>query len=85
MCSSDLTAYRVNGELTDRMPSATDVEIEPVYTTLPGWKATISGCKTYEELPQMFKDYIRFIEEKTATKVSIISVSPDRDATIFRY
>lgn len=79
------TAYRVNGELTDRMPSATDVEIEPVYTTLPGWKATISGCKTYEELPQMFKDYIRFIEEKTATKVSIISVSPDRDATIFRY
>jgi len=79
------TAYRVNGELTDRMPSANDVTIEPVYTTVPGWKEDISGCKTYEELPQTFKDYIQFIEDKTNTKVSIISVSPDREATIFRY
>ena len=78
------TAYRVNGELTDRMPSATDVEIEPVYTTLPGWKSDISGCKTYEDLPQTFKDYIQFIEDKTHTKVSIVSVSPDREGTIFR-
>ena len=78
------TAYRVNGELTDRMPSATDVEIEPVYTTLPGWKTAISNCKTYEELPQTFKDYIQFIEDKTHTKISIVSVSPDREGTIFR-
>jgi adenylosuccinate synthase len=78
------TAYRINGELTDRMPSATDVEIEPVYTTLPGWKTAISNCKTYEELPQTFKDYIQFIEDKTHTKVSIVSVSPDREGTIFR-
>jgi len=78
------TAYRINGDLTDRMPSATDVEIEPIYTTLPGWKTAISNCKTYEELPQTFKDYIQFIENKTNTKISIISVSPDREGTIFR-
>ena len=78
------TAYRVNGELTDRMPSATDVEIEPVYTTLPGWNEDISECKTYESLPQAFKDYIQFIEDKTHTKISIVSVSPDREGTIFR-
>ena len=66
------------------MPSATDVEIEPVYTTLPGWKADISKCKTYEELPKTFKDYIQFIEDKTNTKISIVSVNPDREGTIFR-
>ncbi len=78
------TAYRVDGELTTRMPSASDANIEPVYTTLPGWKEDIGQCKTYEELPQVFKDYIRFIEEETNTKISIVSVGPDRDATIFR-
>ena len=79
------TAYRVDGELTNHIPSASDAVVEPVYTTLPGWKEDISKCKTYEELPQVFKDYIRFIEEETKAKVSIVSVGPDRDATIFRY
>ncbi len=78
------TAYRVNGELTTQMPTASDAVIEPVYTTLKGWKQDISQCKSYDELPQVFKDYIRFIEEETKTKVSIVSVGPDREATIFR-
>lgn len=78
------TAYRVNGELTTQMPTASDAVIEPVYTTLKGWKQDISQCKSYNELPQVFKDYIRFIEEETKTKVSIVSVGPDREATIFR-
>lgn len=78
------TAYKVNGELTSRMPTASDAVIEPVYTTLPGWKEDISKCKTYDELPKVFKDYIAFIEKETNTKVSIVSVGPDRDATIFR-
>lgn len=78
------TAYRVNGELTTQMPTASDTVIEPVYTTLKGWKEDISQCKSYDELPQVFKDYIRFIEEETKTKVSIVSVGPDREATIFR-
>ncbi|MBR4917781.1 MAG: adenylosuccinate synthase [Bacteroidales bacterium] len=78
------TAYKVNGELTSRMPTETDAVIEPVYTPLKGWMQDISTCKTYEELPQTFKDYIRFIEEETHVKVSIVSVGPDRDATIFR-
>ena len=78
------TAYRVNGEVTTQMPTASDVEIEPIYTPLKGWKEDISQCKTYEALPQTFKDYIKFIEDETNVKVSIVSVGPDRDATIFR-
>ena len=78
------TAYKVNGELTTKMPTETDAVIEPVYTPLKGWMQDISACKTYDELPQMFKDYIHFIEEETHVKISIVSVGPDRDATIFR-
>ncbi|MCR4965321.1 MAG: adenylosuccinate synthase [Bacteroidales bacterium] len=78
------TAYKVNGELTNRMPTENDVKIEPVFTELPGWKEDISKCQSYAELPQVFKDYIRYIEEFTGTKISIVSVGPDRTATIFR-
>lgn len=78
------TAYKVNGQLTTRMPTDPDATIEPVYTPLKGWMQNISQCKSYEALPATFKDYIRFIEEETRTKVSIVSVGPDRDATIFR-
>ncbi|MCR4680655.1 MAG: adenylosuccinate synthase [Bacteroidales bacterium] len=78
------TAYKVNGELTTKMPTASDVDIEPVYTPLKGWMQDVSQCKTYEELPQAFKDYIQFIEQETRTKISIVSLGPDRDATIFR-
>lgn len=78
------TAYKVNGQLTTRMPTDPDADIEPVYTPLRGWMQDISTCKTYDELPQVFKDYIRFVEEETRTRISIVSVGPDRDATIFR-
>lgn len=78
------TAYRVNGELTDQMPTDSGAEIEPVYTTLKGWNEDISQCTTYEALPQAFKDYIKFIEDKTGVRISIVSVGPDRTATIFR-
>ena len=78
------TAYRVNGELTDHVLTDPDIPVEPVYTTLPGWKEDISKCTDYDELPESFKAYIRYIEEQTHTTVSIVSVGPDRNATIFR-
>ncbi len=78
------TAYKVNGKLTDRMPADSFADIEPVYTTLPGWKQDISTIRNYESMPQPFRDYVRFIEEQVQTKVSIVSVGPDREATMFR-
>lgn len=78
------TAYRINGEVTTQMPTDTEVEIEPIYTPLKGWNTDISQCKTYDDFPQTFKEYIQYIEDETGVKVSIVSVGPDRDATIFR-
>lgn len=78
------TAYKVNGILTDRMLADSFADIEPVYTSLPGWKQDISAIRNYDAMPQPFKDYVHFIEEKVQTKVSIVSVGPDRDATMFR-
>lgn len=78
------TAYKVNGEITSRFPTDSNVEIEPVLTPFKGWQQDISDIKTYDELPVEFKMYIQYIEKETGAKVSIVSVGPDREATIFR-
>ena len=78
------TSYRVDGQETSQVPFDTYAEIEPVYTEFKGWKADLTGCRKEEELPAEFKDYIRFMEEYLGVPIKIISLGPDREATIMR-
>ncbi len=76
------TAYRIHGEETSHLPYSLDEKIEPVYRQFPGWHEDISGIRHFEDLPQPLKDYISFIESETGVPVSMISVSPAREAII---
>ncbi len=77
--------YELNGEKIDYFPfEASDDNIKPIYREFKGWKTDITGCRTYEELPQELKDYITFIEEETGIPVGVVSVGPNRDETIIR-
>lgn len=76
------TSYKIGGTVTDRFPFDISGGIEPVYTEFKGWKTDITGIRSYDRLPEEFKAYVRFIEEYVGVKVSIISVGPDREATI---
>ena len=77
--------YRVGDKQIDYFPyEAADCPIEPVYRDFKGWKTDISTCRTYESLPAELKDYIAFIEQETGVPIDIVSVGPDRDATIYR-
>ncbi|MDE7024491.1 MAG: adenylosuccinate synthetase, partial [Paramuribaculum sp.] len=79
------TAYKVDGETTDTFPFDIDsVEIEPVYTEIPGWKTDLTKMKSEEEFPQAFSDYIHFLEEQLRTPITIVSIGPDRSQTIVR-
>ena len=78
------TSYRVDGQETSQVPFDTYAEIEPVYTEFKGWKADLTGCRKEEDLPAEFKDYIRFMEEYLGVPIKIISLGPDREATIMR-
>ena len=42
------------------------------------------GLRDYDILPENLKKYVEFIEIQTGIPVSIVSVGPDRKATIFR-
>lgn len=80
------TEYELNGEKTENYPaSLKDLSAcKPVYKVVKGWKKDLTGCSSYEELPQEAKDYIKVIEETTGVPVKIVSVGPDREQTIIR-
>ena len=78
------TQYRVNGELTDQMPFDLTETVEPVYIEMKGWKTDLTGFTNGESLPSELKDYIAFIEKQTGVSISVVSVGPDREQTLFQ-
>lgn len=78
------TSYKINGEETEVFPLCLDEirEVEPVYTSLPGWKNSIEGITAWDQLPSTAQSYIRFIEEYLGVKFTIISTGPKRSETI---
>lgn len=55
----------------------------PIYETHPGWKRSIRDVKIYDDLPHPTKAYIRRIEELCEVPVSILSVGPERERTLW--
>ncbi|HTF61331.1 MAG TPA: adenylosuccinate synthase [Edaphobacter sp.] len=78
------THYKVDGKVTDVIPA--DMRgfdsIEPVYTTLKGWKESTEGITEWEKLPTLAKEYLRFLEKESKAKIGMVSTGPDRDQTI---
>ncbi|QNE90209.1 adenylosuccinate synthase [Corynebacterium incognita] len=80
-------AYDVDGKRCDEMPmTQSDFHhAEPIFETMPAWEEDISGCRTFEELPQKAQDYVLRLEELSGCRMSYIGVGPGRDQTIVRH
>jgi adenylosuccinate synthase len=78
------TSYRINGTETDEVPFNTEINTEPVYAEMEGWKEDISGIREYKMLPDQLKRFIEFIEASVKVPVTMVSVGPDREETIIR-
>lgn len=77
-------AYDVDGVRHDEMPM-TQTEFHhatPIYETMPAWDEDITGCRTFEELPEKAQDYVKRLEELSGCRMSYIGVGPGRDQTI---
>jgi len=55
---------------------------KPVYVELPGWTEDLSSVRTWDQLPEAAKTYLKTIEEITRIPFSIISVGPGREESI---
>ena len=78
------TGYNTSEGFISHFPYILDETIEPVYKELKGWKTDVTQMKEIHELPKELMDYITFIEKETGVPVSIISLGPDRNATVFK-
>ena len=78
--------YEVNGKLLKSFPADVTIlsQCTPVYEYHEGWKESLAGIRSYQDLPEAAKQYIAAIEKIAGAKVSIISLSPDRADTIIR-
>jgi len=79
------TGYKYKGKVIKEFsPEINFLEkCRPVYKSLPGWKNKTNGIRDYKKLPQKTKDYLKFIQDQTETKIFLISTGCKREETIW--
>ncbi len=77
------THYNTKDGKIDILPfEANDMDLEPVYIEMKGWKTDLTGLSDAEDLPLEMYEYITYLERELETPISIVSVGPDRKQTI---
>ena len=71
-----------NDEQTTELPTFNLDQVQPVFKTFKSWKTDISKLRSFKELPQEAKDYVLYIEQEIGVAVDVISVGPEKEATI---
>jgi len=77
-------AYELDGKRLDRLPAGQSAQAKVVarYETLPGWRESTAGARSWADLPAEAVKYVRYIEELIRAPVALLSTSPERDDTI---
>ena len=78
------TAYELeNGEKTGRFPLGVQLsKAKPVYEYFEGWNCDISACRTFSELPEKAREYVKYIEKVVDCPIQYVSVGAKRDEYI---
>ncbi len=76
--------YELDGERIDRLPAGQGAQerVKPIYETMPGWKESTYGARSWNDLPAQAVKYIRHIEELIECPITLVSTSPEREDTI---
>jgi adenylosuccinate synthase len=80
------TGYRFEGETLEEMPADSRVleACEPVYESLPGWKASTAGVRDWAMLPENARRYVERLSELVGAEIGLVSTGPDREQTLVR-
>ncbi len=75
--------YIYKGKKIDYFPTSIESDdIKPIYKSFKGWSSSVNNCTNYHHLDKEFKDFINFIQEKLKVPIKLISLGPDREATV---
>ncbi len=78
------TGYTVDGKPAELVPTGADAVARcvPVYESMPGWRESTVGARSFDALPANARAYLRRIEAMTGVPIAMVSTGPDRDETI---
>ncbi len=79
-------SYRLNGETIEFIPASLEDfdNVEVLYEELPGWNDDISKAKTFEDLPENARNYVKKLEEILEVPINFIGIGVHRDDMIFK-
>jgi adenylosuccinate synthase len=74
-------AYRDGDAMLDAFPSDTEqlAACQPVYETMPGWKAPTLRAESFEQLPAAAQRYLRRLEALVGAPIALISTGTERE------
>lgn len=80
------TGYRLDGQELSSPPAVPEVydRVEPIYETLPGWKADTSAATSWEQLPAAARAYVERVEALLGVPVTMIGIGPAREQLLHR-
>lgn len=77
--------YQLNdGDKLTWLPTSLAIQerCAPIYQEFPGWEEDISQVRKFSDLPLNCRNYLEAIADYTGVPLGLISVSPERNATI---
>ena len=76
--------YRYRNTRLDEIPADVHIyeECTPIYENMKGWQTPTGEAREWRELPQEARDYIKKIGDLVGVEVPLVSVGPDRDASV---
>lgn len=75
-------AYEVDGirySTAPQMDAQFLSKVKPIFVWLKGWKEDISHMRDFRDLPEQAKAYVRFLQEVTGKKISLIGTGKHKD------
>ncbi len=80
------TGYKARGVTMDSFRADMDAlaDAEPVYEIMPGWSEEIGRCTSFDQLPANAQSYVKRLEQLCGVPISMVSVGPERSATLLR-
>jgi len=75
-----------SGEEIDYMPANIKklAKCKPVIKTFKGWKCDTTKCSQWNELPELAREYINYLERELMVPIKWVGVGPARESIIVR-
>ena len=76
--------YRYRNTRIDEIPADPAIygECKPIYENVKGWNESTAEAREWDELPPLARDYIKRLSDLSGVEVPIVSVGPDREASV---